>query len=63
MRLKAGANAYQACNDPDAYPFASVAAHAAAWRPDLIIYVGDYLYRENPCASGNPGCAGSRWGR
>lgn len=60
-RLKASENAYQACNDPAAYPFATVAAHAAAWRPDLVIHVGDYLYRENPCAPGASGCAGSPW--
>ncbi|TPG48091.1 metallophosphoesterase [Sphingomonas glacialis] len=61
-RLKASENAYQACNDPEAYPFAIVAAHAAAWHPDLVIHVGDYLYRENPCAPGHAGCAGSPWG-
>ncbi|WP_374943108.1 metallophosphoesterase [Sphingomonas sp.] len=61
-RLKASTLAYQACNDPQAYPFARIAARAAAWRPDLVIHVGDYLYRENPCAAGHGGCAGSPWG-
>lgn len=61
-RLKASESAYQACNDPAAYPFATVAAHAAAWHPDLVIHVGDYLYRENPCPPGHSGCAGSPWG-
>ena len=61
-RLKASDNAYQACNDPKAYGFATVAAHAAAWRPDLVVHVGDYLYRENPCTPDHPGCAGSPWG-
>lgn len=61
-RLKASENAYQACNDPQAYPFATVAAQAAAWRPDAVVHVGDYLYRENPCPAGNAGCAGSPWG-
>jgi len=54
--------AYQACDDPRAYPFARIARAAAAWRPDLVIHVGDYLYRENPCAAGERGCAGSPWG-
>ena len=61
-RLKAADKAYQACNDPKAYPFARVAAAAARWKPDLVIHVGDYLYRENPCDSDHSGCAGSVWG-
>ena len=66
-RLKASASGgvFQACNDPNAYPFAQVAKAAAAWKPDLVIHVGDYLYRESPCPAGNAGCAGSpsgdRW--
>ncbi len=61
-RIKASDKAFQACNDAFAYPFAKVAAAAAAWKPDLVIHVGDYLYRENPCAADKPGCAGSPWG-
>ncbi len=61
-RMKKADNAFQACNDPDAAPFATVAASAAAWRPDLVVHVGDYHYRENPCPDGNAGCAGSPWG-
>lgn len=61
-RLKAADDAWQACNDPAAWPFARIAAEAAAWKPDLVIHVGDYLYRENPCPEGNAGCAGTAWG-
>ncbi|KXS33351.1 MAG: Uncharacterized protein AWT59_0513 [Candidatus Gallionella acididurans] len=61
-RLKKSDGAYQACNDSDLYPFARVAAAAARWKPDLVVHVGDFLYRENECAQGNPGCAGSPWG-
>ena len=61
-RLKAKDDAWQACNDPAAYPFARIAARAAAWKPDAVIHVGDYLYRENPCDAGHPGCTGSPWG-
>ena len=61
-RIKASDHAYQACNDPAAYPFAKVAAQAARWRPDLVVHVGDYLYRENACPDDKPGCAGSPWG-
>ena len=61
-RIKTSDKAYQACNDRREYPFARVAASAAAWKPDLVVHVGDYLYRENVCAEGHPGCAGSVWG-
>lgn len=61
-RLKAKDNAWQACNDPAQYPFARIAAAAAAWKPDLVVHVGDYLYRENPCPDDDAGCAGSPWG-
>ena len=53
---------YQDCNRPDAYPFARIAALAAAWKPDLVVHVGDYHYRENACPADRPGCAGSPWG-
>jgi hypothetical protein len=52
-------SALQACNDPAAWPFPSVAAAAAKLKPDLVVHVGDYLYREEPCPTGNAGCAGS----
>jgi len=58
-RLKQSENAYQDCNVPAAYPFARIAAQAAAWKPDLVIHVGDYHYRESPCPEDRPGCAGS----
>jgi hypothetical protein len=61
-RLKLADKAYQACNDPSKYPFAQVAAAAAKLHPDLVVHVGDYLYRENPCPADNAGCAGSPWG-
>lgn len=58
-RLSDKSRVYQACDDPAAYPFARIAASAARWRPDLVIHVGDYVYRESPC----PGpCSGSPWG-
>jgi len=52
----------QACNDPTAWPFAGLAQAAAALKPDLVIHLGDYLYRESPCPQGNTGCAGSPYG-
>jgi len=37
----------QDCDDPDNWPYAKVAMHAAQAHPDLVIHVGDYLYRES----------------
>lgn len=59
-RLKG--KAVQACDDPAQWPFAEVARLAAGHRPDLVIHVGDYYYRESPCPAGKAGCAGSPWG-
>lgn len=39
----------QACNDPAKWPFEQVAKDAASENADLMIHVGDYLYREIPC--------------
>jgi Calcineurin-like phosphoesterase len=67
-RLQNG-NGTQSCNDPDPngtdtpYPFAAVAALAAAQHPDLVLHVGDYAYRDNPCPAGQGyNCGGSPWG-
>ena len=60
-RLKTGEE-YQSCNDAEKYQFARVAAMAARWKPDLVVHVGDYLYRENACPQNESGCAGSAWG-
>jgi hypothetical protein len=54
--------AIQDCGDAEAWPFAAIAAHAAAKRPDLVIHVGDYYYRERACPVGRAGCAGSPHG-
>jgi hypothetical protein len=61
-RIKGQDKAFQACNDPKAYPFAQIAAQAAKWKPDLVVHVGDFLYRENACPPDQSGCAGSPWG-
>jgi predicted phosphodiesterase len=37
----------QKCDNPDKWPYAEVAEHAAHAHPDLVIHVGDYLYRES----------------
>jgi hypothetical protein len=39
----------QSCNDPAAWPFPAIARSIAAAHPDLVVHVGDYLYRESAC--------------
>jgi len=54
---------FQDCRDPvKGWPFARVAGLAAAQKPDLVIHVGDYYYRETPCPPLVSGCAGSPYG-
>jgi hypothetical protein len=49
----------QDCNDPAKWPFPQITAEAARTNPDLVLHVGDYLYRESPCPPTAKGCAGS----
>ena len=56
------AKALQDCNDPAAWPFPAIAKAGAAMRPDLVIHLGDYYYREGACPAGRAGCAGSPHG-
>jgi predicted phosphodiesterase len=39
----------QSCNDPNEWPFPAIARSIAAVHPDLVVHVGDYLYRERAC--------------
>ena len=48
----------QACSDPEQWPFPVMAAEEARLKPDLVIDVGDYQYRESPCPVGTTSCAG-----
>jgi len=52
----------QACNDINQWPFRVVASVAATMKPDLVVHLGDYHYRETACPAGNLGCAGSPFG-
>jgi predicted phosphodiesterase len=51
----------QNCTSPKDWPFQEVAENAAAEKPDLVIHVGDYLYRQNAC-TGVAGCPGGPYG-
>jgi hypothetical protein len=55
-------NVYQACGDPTIWPFSVISSAAAAMQPDLVLHVGDYQYRDNPCPAGNTACTGTPWG-
>ena len=39
----------QDCNDPAAWPLARVALSVAREKPDLIVFTGDFFYREAAC--------------
>ena len=52
----------QDCSDPAKWPFARIAAEAARLKPDLVIHVGDYLYRESACPPDFAGCTGTPFG-
>ncbi|PFH09326.1 calcineurin-like phosphoesterase family protein [Collimonas sp. PA-H2] len=61
-RLKKADNAWQACDDGDSWPFPEIASTAAAMKPDLVLHIGDYHYRENACPADIAGCKDSPWG-
>jgi predicted phosphodiesterase len=52
----------QSCNDAAEWPFPSAASVEAAKKPDLVVHVGDFHYRESACRPLNKGCAGSPHG-
>ena len=52
----------QDCNNADEWPYATLARHAAAAKPDVVIHVGDYLYRETPCSPQVKHCPNSPTG-
>lgn len=53
---------FQDCDEPPKWPFAHLSSTVAAQKPDLVIHVGDYLYRESACPVGDAGCKGSPYG-
>ncbi len=52
----------QACNDPNEWPFRLGADVSASMKPDLVLHVGDFHYRESACPLANSGCAGTPFG-
>ena len=53
---------FQDCDRQSKWPFSRLAATVAARKPDLVIHVGDYVYRESACPEGDAGCKGSPHG-
>ncbi len=60
-RIKKGADP-QDCDHSRHWPFPILTRHAAEFKPDLVIHVGDYYYREAACPKGDKGCAKSPYG-
>lgn len=52
----------QACNDIREWPFRIGADIASEFKPDLVLHVGDFHYRETACPLDNKGCAGTPFG-
>jgi hypothetical protein len=53
---------FQDCDSTADWPFSTLAASIAGKAPQLVVHVGDYLYRESPCPKGDDGCKGSPYG-
>jgi hypothetical protein len=64
VKVTSAATDIQNCHDAKAWPFARIAASIAVEnpRPDLIVHVGGYAYRESPCPAGDARCDGSPYG-
>ncbi len=58
-RVTASVSSTQNCDDPTQFPLQFLSNYAASFKPDLIVHVGDFLYREQPCPAGFAGCAGN----
>jgi hypothetical protein len=54
--------ALQSCNVMADWPFRLIADDAAEMRPDMVVHLGDLVYRERECPVANKGCAGSPHG-
>lgn len=60
IKISKTASELQDCEDEEAWPYAKVVRQAAAAKPDLVIHVGDYAYRESECPPTRK-CSGA-WG-
>jgi len=53
---------FQDCDKKSKWPFSTLATSVAKQKPQLLVHVGDYIYRESPCPKGDKGCKGSPYG-
>jgi len=53
---------FQDCDKVSKWPFSTLAASVAKRKPQVLLHVGDYIYRESPCPKGDKGCKGSPYG-
>ena len=53
---------FQDCDQTSQWPFSTLAASVARQKPQVLVHVGDYIYRESPCPKGDKGCKGSPYG-
>jgi len=56
------AGQFQDCDRRSKWPFSQMSKAITARKPDLVIHIGDYVYRESPCPKGDRGCKGSPYG-
>ncbi len=54
--LSANGSNQQDCASPTAFPWAYLAAYEATFKPDLIVQVGDWFYRDTNCNNTFAGC-------
>lgn len=52
----------QGCNSMKDWPFRMVADAIAEMAPQLVLHLGDLIYRERACPIADKACAGSPWG-
>lgn len=57
-----GGGQFQDCDVTAQWPFSVLAASVVRKKPQLVVHVGDYLYRESPCPASDAGCKGSPYG-
>ena len=53
---------FQDCDKTSQWPFSTLATSVAKQKPQVLVHVGDYIYRESPCPKGEKGCKGSPYG-
>jgi hypothetical protein len=53
---------FQDCDKTSQWPFSTLATSVARQKPQVLVHVGDYIYRESPCPKGDKGCKGSPYG-